>query len=61
MLCGDGENTAGFSGHSTVFMDSSVYSCLILKGGNMETWFVYMLTANWLLMLFLILNVFDVE
>ena len=25
----------------------------------METWFVYMLTANWLLMLFLILNVFD--
>lgn len=31
------------------------------KGGNMETWFVYMLTANWLLMLFLILNVFDVE
>ena len=37
MLCGDGESTAGFSGHSTVFMDSSVYSCLILKGGNMET------------------------
>ena len=45
MLCDDGEST----------------SCLILKGGNMETWFVYMLTANWLLMLFLILNVFDVE
>ena len=61
MLCDDGESTAGFSGHSTVFMDSSVYSCLILKGGYMETWFVYMLTANWLLMLFLILNVFDVE
>ena len=46
MLCGDGESTAGFSGHSTVFMDSSVYSCLILKGGNMETWFVYMLTTD---------------
>lgn len=43
MLCGDGESTAGFSGHSTVFMDSSVYSCLILKGeyGNLVCVYAY--------------------
>ena len=61
MLCGDGESTAGFSGRCSGVRESSVDSCVLLCGGNMETWFVYMLTANWLLMLFLILNVFDVE